>query len=417
MRIAILASGTRGDVQPMLAIADVLGRRGHSVVMTVNRNLAPWARRTGVEVVECEPDYERFLKSTEGQQMLRAHDARRLSKAFGDLDRAANDAIGAACVEAARGADLIASTVLTCYRGDVIAEKTGTRHGVLATFPVFPTGEFAYLLLPMRDLRLGFLNRASYGMIFRIWWKQQEPNIQAMRAMLGLPPVREQPDLSGVPSALLVSEALVPRPRDWPAHITITGNVLLPPALRERLGEATPPDGIEAWLDAGDAPVFFGFGSMPVADPAAMLRQIAEVTKRRGLRALVGAGWSGYAREGGVAPHVFVAPTFDHDRVLPRCRAAVHHGGAGTTMAVARAGLPALVASVWGDQPFWGWRLVRSGVGATIPFRKMTMAKIDRALDVLLEAETAARAKALGAVLAAEDGATRAADTVESWAP
>lgn len=165
-------------------------------------------------------------------------------------------------------------------------------------------------------------------------------------------------------------------------------------------------------------PVYFGFGSMPVLDPAGLLRDLAGITARLGVRGLVGAGRTDFGDAAADLPeHLFVATSeFDHDRVLPRCRAAVHHGGAGTTAAVLRAGLPSVVASVFADQPFWGWRLEQAGLGVTFPFRRLSPARLGAALDRVLDEKPARRARAVGAAVRNEDGSRRAADAVERWA-
>jgi UDP:flavonoid glycosyltransferase YjiC (YdhE family) len=417
MRIAILAWGTRGDVQPMLAVADELARRGHSVVLTVNPNLVAWARRSGQDIVPIEPDLDGWFRSPEGRTVLARADMGTLTRETNARERRSNPQIIEACREAGKGADLIVSAIMTCYRGRCLAEHQRVPDGILCTFPVHPTAAWSYVIWPLRHMGLGALNRATYGLVYGLWWKAAKPNVDDMRAALGLAPARARLDVEHDPCALVFSPELVPRPKEWPDQVQMTGFVTPTRELRERLGEATLSDGLEPWLDDGEAPVYFGFGSMPVLDPAAMLGHIAEVTARRGVRGLIGAGWTDYGATGGALPkHLFVAPAFDHDRVLPRCRAAVHHGGAGTTGAVLRAGLPALVASVFADQPYWGWRVRQQGVGYHVPFRKLDARAIDRAFDRLLDARVREKARGLAARLQAENGAARAADLVLGWA-
>lgn len=399
----------------MLAIADELRARGHSVVLTANPNLVNWARKSGHEIVPIEYDLDAWFKSEGGQEVLARGDIRTLTDEMNRRERACNRETISACLEACRGADLVASTVITSYRGMAVAEQLGVPHGCLVTFPVHKTRDWAYAFWPSRHLGLGFLNRLTFDLIFQLWWKATSPNVHEMRAELCLPPLSARPPVENLRCALLWSDALVPRPRDWLPHHVMTGYPAPTPDLRARLGEGQLPEALDRWLDAGDPPVFFGFGSMPVRDPRRMLADVTDVTARRGLRALIGAGWTEYPKDG-PPPHVFVVPTFDHDRVLPRCTAAVHHGGAGTTGAVLRAGLPALIASVFADQPFWGWRLEKHGVGAHVPFRKLDARAIDRALDRLLDPGVQARAKELGQRLSAEAGAARAAEVVVSWA-
>ena len=128
------------------------------------------------------------------------------------------------------------------------------------------------------------------------------------------------------------------------------------------------------WLAAGDPPVFFGFGSMPVRDPAEIVSIITEVSQRLGVRSLISAGWGRLHALEPDNPAVTVVGAVDHGAVLPLCIAAVHHGGAGTLAASLGAGIPTLVCSVFADQPFWGARLIDVGVGAHLPFKDLDRA-------------------------------------------
>lgn len=416
MRIAILAYGSRGDIQPALIVGDELVRRGHSVALTVNRNLVDWARPSGLEIVPIPPDIESLFKSETGRRMLASGKMSDFSREIGRRERAENEAIARGCIECCRGADVVVSTVMTAYRGACIAEHGGQPHGLLLTIPAPPTSAWTHVLAPWRDLGLGWLNRATHELIFGMWWRHQRANIAAMCAMLGAPPPARRILPESFPGVHIYSAHLAPRPADWAPHHHIAGFVTLPAALRAKLGEATAPAGLDDWLSAGEPPVYFGFGSLPVLDPAALLADVVELTRARGMRALLCTGWTDYGALDALPGHVFACASLDHERYLPRCRAAVHHGGAGTTAAALGAGIPAVIVSVFADQPFWGWRLERAGVGAHLPYRKLARASLGRALDAVSDDATVARARSLGAALRAESGATVAADAIESWA-
>ncbi len=415
MRIALLAFGSRGDIQPAIALGDALQRRGHSVVVTVNKNLAPWASRSGLEVVSTEPDVEMFLKSKEARGFLATGNLFEFFEAIKKLEDAANEEIFRACLDASRHADLVLSTILTAQRGMCIAEKSGVPHGCVVTMPSAPTASWASFLSPIRRFPLGTLNHLTHRAILHLFWHQSRKNIARMREHMGLPRLRARLRVEALPTVHVYSQALCARPSDWPAAHEPATFCTLEPELRERLGEGVVPEDLDAWLRDGPAPVFFGLGSMPIADPAAWLESVIDATQKRGLRALVGAGWTDIPTRN-LPGHVFVAPVFDHDQVLPRCHAAVHHGGAGTTATVVRAGLPSFVLSVFADQPFWGWRLEVLGIGDTVHFSKLArFGGLDRVLDSILDPAKAEGAKRLGALLRAERGADAAADVVERW--
>lgn len=415
MRIALLAHGSRGDIQPLLAVADELGRRGHAVRMTVNTNLVGWARRTGVEVVPIEPDVEALLKSVGGRTLLATGKLVQLFRLLGEAERLHGEAIMQSCRDAADGADLVVSSVLTAYRGDCLAERLDVPHGILSTVPYLTTRRWASFIAPLPNLGIGWLNRLTYPLMHAVMWQQAKHGIAEMRAALGLPRRRRRPRVERIPSAQLFGSALVPRPAEWELQHQIAGFCSLRPELRDSLGEGAVSGDLQTWLDAGPAPVFFGFGSMPILQPARVLGWVSAIAQARGLRALVGAGWSEYDTTA-LPAHVFVAPMFNHDRVLPRCRAAVHHGGAGTTAASLRAGLATAIISVFADQPFWGWRLTELGAGTTLRFQALTEERLAAAVDEVLKDERRERARSLAGEVARENGVARAAEIVESWA-
>jgi len=415
MRVAILGYGSRGDIQPALVVADALKRRGHAVRLTVNVNSADWAMRSGVDVLSMYPDVEAFLRSPRGEQLLARGKTSTLFRGLAALEERHNDDITRICREACRGADLVCSTIVTIFRGTSIAEALNVPHVCLATLPMFRTARFGSYLLPIRDYHAGWLNRLSWDLYISAYWLGQRSAFNAARRAVGLPEWRRRPRVEEGAFIHMYSKHVLPIPDDVPRSHWQGGYATISPELRERLGEATLPHGLDEWLAAGPPPVFFGFGSMPVLDPASVLEDVIRLCEKHAIRALVGAGWTQYARET-LPETVFIAPAFDHDRVLPRCRAAVHHGGAGTTSASLRAGLPTLVCSLFSDQPLWGQRVEQLGAGTTFPFQKLEPRRLSAALDVLLRPEVAERAHRIGQALTAENGTEQIADLVERFA-
>ncbi|MFD4431622.1 trehalase-like domain-containing protein [Nocardia sp. NPDC058497] len=171
---------------------------------------------------------------------------------------------------------------------------------------------------------------------------------------------------------------------------------------------------LHQWLAAGSAPIYVGFGSMDVGDPAEFVAMLRAVCARRGRRLLLASGWA--AITPCIDAEVAVVDYVDHAEVLPRCVAAVHHGGAGTTAAALRAGVPQVICSVQADQPYWGQALQRLGLAATIPAGALTGARLDTLLDRISTPEVRRRATAYAAGFTT-DGVERAVDAVETLAP
>jgi sterol 3beta-glucosyltransferase len=288
----------------------------------------------------------------------------------------------------------------------------------LHSFPVRRTSAYPAALVTQASLPAP-VNRITHRLFERVWWRGVRSEVAELRRELGLPAARRSTARrladTGATELQAYSHVLVPGLDDYGPHRPLVGFLSPTAELRARVGETGIDPALAAWLDDGPRPVYVGFGSMPVTEPAAALDQVRTVCARLGLRALVGAGWSSFAT--GADDRVRVVAAMDHDAVLPRCAAAVHHGGAGTTAAVVAAGLPSLVCSVFADQPFWGTRLRALGVGTHVRFPDLDEVALERGLRVALDPATVERAGRLGAALRAEAGAeVRAADLLEAAA-
>ncbi len=196
----------------------------------------------------------------------------------------------------------------------------------------------------------------------------------------------------------------------------VTGYWPLPP-----VSDWSPPADLAAFLDAGPPPVCIGFGSTPSEDPGALTATVLEAVRRAGVRAVLLSGWGGLVSAGrseeGAGPatdrdDVIVVDEVPHEWLFPRMAAVVHHGGAGTTGAAFRAGVPAVVVPFVVDQPFWGSRVEALGVGPRpVPRRGLTAAALADALRIAVgDRAMAERAAGLGRRIRAEDGVAAAVE-------
>jgi UDP:flavonoid glycosyltransferase YjiC (YdhE family) len=406
MKIAVLTYGTRGDVQPYAVIAHALSMHGHDVRIGVCENLVGMTEAIGLDTVSIPFDTQEFMSSEKGRAVLSAGSTTKFMTEALRRETAAREGIGEAFIDTCRDSEVVISNVLSIIRARSIAEATGARLMAVYTVPVQPTSEFAspYLFRSTRA-PTAVLRRFSHVAFESLYWQGSRRNETAFRRQLGLQPARGNPlralRRERVDVQHLISRELLAEPADWPAHVHSVGAVSVPPELRAAWGEAVD-ERLAAWLDAGDPPVFFGFGSMPVLDPAAALAMIREVAQRLGVRALVGAGWSDLASDPAGAD-VFVTRSFDHAEVLPRCSAAVHHGGAGTTQTVMRAGIPAVVAHVFADQPMWGMRIERQGLGVATPYQSLTADRLTESIRPLLATAVKQRCAEVARRMAGED--------------
>jgi sterol 3beta-glucosyltransferase len=409
MKITLATIGTRGDVQPFVVLALALMERGHDVTLGVPPNLVDFVRKCGVRAEKLGIDSQAVMESEEGRRWLASGDASAFMKRLGTIRHAHLDEIIDDFLRVCGSSEFILSNILAEDFAVAIAEKRKIPCPSLHFTPVRTTGAFPNGFVTTRSLPFRALNRATHSLFDSVWWKGVRDDANIFRQRLGLPAAKTSTARRLAEQGAYIVHAfgpsLVPRPADWGPTMPVVGAIRLPAAVRARLGETTPDADLVAWLQKGKPPVYFGLGSMPVRDPAEVLRTVDTVMRERGERAIIGAGWSRLEAAKDLPDHIRIVGAVDHDWLFPQCSAAVHHGGAGTTHTVASAGLPSVVCSVFADQPFWGARLERLGVGVHLPFKKFNMRRLGAALHRISEPGVKAAAARLGKELRAEPDA------------
>ncbi|MFB7124412.1 glycosyltransferase [Kitasatospora sp. NPDC056273] len=401
MRVVLSTYGSRGDVEPMAALAVRL-------------------RELGAEVRVCAPPDEEFsarlaeagVEPVPVGQSVRALVSGPPPKP-GDLPaRAARlvEQFHAAVLGAAEpGGAVLATGLFPAAAGaQAAAEQLGARFVYVALQPtVLPSPHhrpFEYPMLPyppeatdpreLWELNIGTMN-ALFG-----------DAVNSRRAAVGLPEADNVRDhvLTGRP--WLATDPLLdpwPRPAEadaaWPEAVQ-TGAWILP-------DERPLPADLSAFLAAGEAPVYVGFGSMPLRDPAGAARVAVEAVRAQGRRVLLGRGWARLAEVDG-AEDCFAVGEVNQQALFPKVAAVVHHGGAGTTTTAARAGVPQVLVPQMVDQPYWAARVAELGIGAAHDGPTPTTASLAAALRRALAPATRERAAALSARVRT-DGATAAA--------
>jgi sterol 3beta-glucosyltransferase len=410
MKIALVTHGTRGDAQPFAALGLALMARGHDVKLAVPPNLTAFVQNCGVEAEKIAIDSQAFMESDEGRKWLASGNVSAFMKRMSAIAHAHLDELIEDYLRIFDSADLIVTGVLTEDAAAVFSERRGIPLVALHLAPLRPTGAFPNCLVTTRSLPFRALNRATHALLESVWWKGQREDVNTIRKRQGLAPANRPTARrlaeQGATTIHAFSPRLVPQPYDWGPTMPVVGSIRLPAAARAGLGESQRDPELSAWLRKGPPPVYFGLGSMPVRDPAAMIRLVAATTRKRGERAVICAGWSAFEVTETIPDHVRLVGALDHDWLFPQCSAAVHHGGAGTVFTAASAGLPSVVCSVFADQPFWGVRLERLGVGVHLPFKKLDAASLDTAMARILEPNMRNKAAQLGERLRDEPDAT-----------
>jgi sterol 3beta-glucosyltransferase len=405
MRIVILATGTRGDLQPSLALGLRLRRAGYAVRLVAGANFAAWIEQHGLPTYSTLSSVE-VLGSPEGLGWVQSRGGfgelnamRKLSCAF--AGRVADDIL-----RSTGGADLLIGGMYEEPYLQAVAEKYGLMQLTFALQPYRPTRSGAATLVPLRTRSVSALNRWASMVTRRLLWTIASTTTNRIRAELGLAPHS--------PGSFFRVQRSIPVLYAFSRHV-----VPIEPQPNEHttgycfLEHQTPlPDALLRFISAGPAPVYVGFGSMPNSNPAATLRLVGDVLARLGCRGVL-------ALPAGVPPgelpkHLCVAPNVDHARLFPMMAAVVHHGGAGTTAAGLLAGVPALIVPHMADQPFWGRRVFELGAGVEpLPRVHFTAGRFEQRLHALL-GDTSLRTTAatLGNQIRTENGVENAANWI-----
>jgi len=407
MNITILTLGSRGDVQPYIALGMGLQRAGHAVRLVTDSGFAAFVADYGLDFAPLEVGVIQLIQSPQGKAALAGKGLFSLMKQMQPVLRRMMDDAWVA----SQGSDAIVFHP-KAMAGVHIAEKLNIPGFLAMALPAYsPTAAFANPALGGADYG-PLLNKLSYRLFMAGATLPYRRMVNAFRRRtLGLAPAKGDVTLRGrpVPKLYAYSERVVPRPRDWGDEVHVTGYWFLPAPHGWQ-----PSRELQAFLRAGPPPVYVGFGSMSAQDIEAKTAVVLQAVQVVGQRAILATGWGGLAAVA-VPENVFVLDGAPHDWLFPQCAAVVHHGGSGTTAAGLRAGKPTVIVPFFGDQPFWGRRVQALGVGpAPIPHKKLTADALANAIRVATsDAGIAQRAKALGEKICAEDGVARAIHVIE----
>ena len=247
------------------------------------------------------------------------------------------------------------------------------------TFPYTPTAKFPHPLANIKRTNVdeSYTNFMSYPLVELMTWQGLGDLCNTFRTKtLGLDPVSTiwAPGhlyRMKVPYTYLWSPGLIPKPRDWGPEIDIAGFVFL-----DLASTFEPPNDLEHFLNMGEPPVYIGFGSIVVDDPAQFTELIFEGVKIAGVRAVVSKGWGGFGENADIPDNVFMLDNVPHDWLFQRTRSVVHHGGAGTTAIGLKLAKPTFIVPFFGDQPFWGSMVAASGAGQCVTYKELTAQKL-----------------------------------------
>lgn len=418
MRITVFGIGSRGDVQPYVALAEGLARAGHEVRVATHGFFAPLLEGRGVELHPVGDRPERVFEDPRIHSMMGAGmNGIKFAREFRALLEPLTRSIMADSIAACDGSDLVVLSNAEIVPGfHQIAEEMGARYCASLLQPLYPTREQPSPFMPPLPRwwpGRGGCNLASHHLFLHVFGWFFRDAMPMLREAQGLPPasrreMRRRDREADAPLLFGFSPSVIARPADWPDRAHVTGYWFL-----NALDRWRPPDDLRDFLEAGPAPVYIGFGSMLNPDPEAATSLAVEALRLTGQRGILLTGAGAFASEN-LPEEVHALDSAPHDWLFPRMSAVVHHGGAGTTAAGLRSGVPSIVVPFFADQPFWARTVHALGVGPRpIPRKRLTAERLARTIEEALSSrEIAERARRLAEVIRAEDGVGRAVEII-----
>jgi sterol 3beta-glucosyltransferase len=418
MRMTFIAFGTRGDVQPAIALGQALRTRGHQIRILASSHFKSWIERHGLEAAEATVDVQAIMESEGGRDWVEqgTNPIRQMRVMKRLLDQGAWPMMTDAW-NACRESEVILSSFTSDLYAVSLAEKLHAKHisMPLQPAPIATHSGPATLNAPVPN-RVSVINYWFGKMLLETGpWGLMGKTINRFRQeVLDLPPQTREQNLAARKRMLVVhgySPHVIPHPPDWPRTYHTTGYWFL-----NESDQWTPAPELLKFLEAGDPPVCLGLGSMTGRDPERITRLMVDAVARSGQRAVLLAGWAGLGGES-LPPNIFLLDSAPHTWLYPRMAAVVHHGGAGTTAAGLRAGRPTIIIPHMADQPFWGTRVQALGVGPKpIPRPNLTAENLGEAIRLAAtDPNFRERANALGKKIRAEDGVGRAVKLIEDY--
>jgi sterol 3beta-glucosyltransferase len=409
MNITILTYGSRGDVQPFLPLSVGLMARGHSVKLAAPSRFKGLVEDYGIQFVPLAGDPEDLSRrfNDAGFNFVKMiHEMMDHAIEIGlDVMRQTE--------EACKDTDLIIHTFTHAVGGHTLAREMNIPDIHVQTFPMFtPTGDYPNVTLP--DLKLRAANRLTHLFSQKITWWTSVFGFEQVRRRAGLPkrklyfPFDDDPLRLPTPILCAWSPSVLPSSSDWKPNIHVTGYFFF-----DLNNSYQPPVELQNFLDSGDPPVCISFGSMVNRNAEKIDRIVRDALKQSEQRGIILSGWSkGYRLSSKDLIYLEAVP---HDWLLPHCKLIIHHGGAGTTSAGLRAGIPNIVVPFTADQPFWGRRVHAVDAGPKpILVKNLSIENLSRTIAEADDEVIRKTTQIIGQRIRSEDGIAQAVALIES---
>ncbi|KAG9122243.1 hypothetical protein FRC07_001470 [Ceratobasidium sp. 392] len=405
MSVNIMIVGSRGDVQPYLALGQKLQQYGHTVRLATHATFRQLVKDAGLRFFNIGGDPHELMSYMvrnpglmPGFESLKNGDIGKKQKMVAEILEGCFLSCFRPDDEQDGGATFAADAVISnppTFAHIHCAEALGIPLLLSFTMPWCATAAFPHPLVnvkqsPKDEPKL--VNYYSYGLVDVMTWQGLGHTINKFRMKrLGLSYLNTQSAVGmiercNVPWTYCLSPALVSRPSDWMSHIDVVGFYFL-----DLAKSYNPPKDLEEFLAAGEPPIYIGFGSIVLDDPQQITKSVLAAVSLCGVRAIISPGWGGLdqAMIESAGPNIFALGNVPHDWLFERVSAVCHHGGAGTTAIGLRCGKPTIIVPFFGDQPWWASQIARRGAGPPpILPKQLTAESLATAIRIALSPQT-----------------------------
>ncbi|KAJ5971403.1 UDP-glucuronosyl/UDP-glucosyltransferase [Penicillium vulpinum] len=412
LNIVIQIVGSRGDVQPFIALGNELQKHGHRVRIATHGVFAAFVQESGLEFYSIGGDPTElmaFMVKNPGliPQMKTLREGEVQKKQ--DMVATMLDGCWRSCIEddPITKEPFVADAIIAnppSFAHVHCAQALSIPVHLMFTMPWSSTRAFPHPLANLNSSAMDprTANWVSYGVVEWLTWQGQVHswNLEPI-------PATEGPGLAEalkIPCTYCWSPALVAKPQDWPSHIDVCGFFF------RDSPSYCPPSELQEFLQAGPPPVYIGFGSIVVEDPQKLIDTVVLAVVKAGVRAIISKGWSGLV--GSPNPNIYYIDDCPHEWLFQQVVAVVHHGGAGTTACGLKNGRPTAIVPFFGDQPFWGNMIARAGAGPRpIPFASLECERLTAAIQFCLTPGATEAARKVAVKMQTELGVTAAVES------
>ena len=420
MKIAITTVGTRGDLQPYVALGLGLQETGHEVIIISSKNEKEFVKNYGLDFFSLSVDIQKLMDGDDVQKMSKGNNPLKFilshlkgSEKLRQLMIETQAEIWTAC----QSADIIIFHPGMPLGFFIAQEKK--RISVMANpFPVITTKDYPAILFYTSPRLGGLFNKMSHKIFEKLFWSLSKSAIMEFwnksvktKMNFSVSPIQQQIE-SGMPVINGYSNLFFHQPNDWQKNIHTTGNWFI-----GKEPNFVPPTDLTNFIDNGEQPIYIGFGSMKDINSFKttlnIIKEALDITKQR---AVVGLGWSKFSYNENTPDNIFLIESIPHTWLFPKMKIVIHHGGAGTTATGLRAGKPTIIIPHNADQPAWGQRVFELGVGSKpIKKTKLTADKLASAIRFVQQANIISNSDKLGQELRKENGVKNAVKIINDY--